>query len=129
MGLLKWLGLSRPAAGPAPVRQPLYMKYSTASSEKYSITPDEERFFWAFEDALMEQGLSTYMSLTRMANGAISVSTSSAYIGKIRLQGRKTWMQYMTGLYDAEVEENLPLEEYIQRLQYWVQTVKRGGWC
>ena len=107
MGILKRLGLSRPAAGPAPVRRPLYVKYSTSSSEKYAITPDEERFFWAFEDALMGQDLSTYMSLTRMANGAISVSTSSAYIGKIRLQGRKTWMQYMTSLYNAEVAENL----------------------
>lgn len=77
----------------------------------------------------MGQGLSTYMSLTRMANGAISVSTSSAYIGKIRLQGRKTWMQYMTSLYNAEVAENLPLEEYIQLLKYWVRTVKTGGWC
>ena len=129
MGILKRLGLSRPAAGPAPVRRPLYVKYSTASSEKYAITPDEECFFWAFEDALIGQGLSTYMSLTRMANGAISVSTSSAYIGKIRLQGRKTWMQYMTSLYNAEVAENLPLEEYIQLLKYWVRTVKTGGWC
>ncbi|OUP26506.1 hypothetical protein [Faecalibacterium sp. An192] len=129
MGLLKRLGLSRPAASPAPVRRPLYMKYSTASSEKYSITPDEERFFWAFEDALMENDLDTYISLTRMANGAISVSTSSAYIGKIKLQGRKTWMQYMTGLYNAEVEENLLLEGYIQLLKYWVRTVKKGGRC
>lgn len=129
MGLLKRLGLSRPAASPAPVRRPLYMKYSTASSEKYSITPDEERFFWAFEDALMENDLDTYISLTRMANGAISVSTSSAYIGKIKLQGRKTWMQYMTGLYNAEVEENLLLEGYIQLLKYWVRTIKKGGRC
>ncbi len=129
MGLLKRLGLSRPAASPAPVRRPLYMKYSTASSEKYSITPDEERFFWAFEDALMENDLDTYISLTRMANGAISVSTSSAYIGKIKLQGRKTWMQYMTDLYNAEVEENLLLEGYIQLLKYWVRTVKKGGRC
>lgn len=105
------------------------MKYSTASSEKYSITPDEERFFWAFEDALMENDLDTYISLTRMANGAISVSTSSAYIGKIKLQGRKTWMQYMTDLYNAEVEENLLLEGYIQLLKYWVRTVKKGGRC
>lgn len=129
MGLLKRLGLSRPAASPAPVRRPLYMKYSTASSEKYSITPDEERFFWAFEDALMENDLDTYISLTRMSNGAISVSTSSAYIGKIKLQGRKTWMQYMTDLYNAEVEENLLLEGYIQLLKYWVRTVKKGGRC
>ena len=107
MGILKRLGLSRPAAGPAPVRRPLYVKYSTASSEKYAITPDEECFFWAFEDALMGQGLSTYMSLTRMANGAISVSTSSAYIGKIRLQGRKTWMQYMTKIGRASCRERV----------------------
>lgn len=127
MGILKRLGLSRPVTGPAPVRRPLYMEYSTVSSEKYAITPDEERFFWAFEDALMEQGLSTYMSLTRMANGAISVRAGQVYIGKIKLQGRKTWMQYMTGLYSAGDAENRPLEEYIKLLKYWVRTVKRGG--
>lgn len=38
-------------------------------------------------------------------------------------------MQYMTSLYNAEVAENLPLEEYIQLLKYWVRTVKTGGWC
>ena len=27
----------------------------------------------------------------------------------------------MTGLYDAEVAENLPLEEYIKLLKYWVR--------
>lgn len=129
MGILKRLGLSRPVAVPAPARRLPYIKSSTASSEKYTVTPEEERFFWAFEDALMEQGLDTYMSLTRMASGAISVSTSAVYVGKIKLQGRKTWMQYITGSGDAEVLENCSLEEYIQHLKLWVRTVKTGGWC
>ena len=126
MGILKWFGLSRPIT-PVPVRQSPYIKSSTASSEKYTVIPDEERFFWALEDALAEQGLNTYTSLTRMANGAISVSTGSVYVGKIKLQGRKTWMQYMTGPYNAEAEENLPLEGYIKLLKYWVRTIKKGG--
>lgn len=36
-------------------------------------------------------------------------------------------MQYMTNLYNAEVAENRPLEEYIRLLKYWVRTTRTGG--
>lgn len=86
------------------------------------FTEDEKRFFEAFEAALIAAKKSPAVTVTRMANKALSVRSRRAYIGKIKLQGRKTWMQYMTGLYDAEVAENLPLEEYIKLLKYWVRT-------
>ena len=56
-----------------------------------------------------------------MADKALSVRSRHGYLGKIKLQGRKTWMQYMTSLYNVEVAENRPLEEYIQLLKYWVR--------
>ena len=95
---------------------------ASTSAQKYAVTPEEERFFAAFYDALQNSRKSTFFKLTRMADGAISVRNDRAYIGKIKLHGRKTWMQYLTGLYDAEVVENLPLEEYIKLLRYWVKT-------
>lgn len=122
MGFLKWLRASRPVTAPAPAKQPLYVSYSTETSRKYEVTPDEERFFSALSVALRQAKKSEFFNLTRMANGAISVRSRRGYLGKIKLQGRKTWMQYMTGLYNAEVAENLPLEEYIKLLKYWVRT-------
>ena len=86
------------------------------------FTEDEKRFLSALEAALMAARKSPTVEVTRMSNKALSVRSRRAYLGKIKLQGRKTWMQYMTGLYNAEVAENLPLEEYIKLLKYWVRT-------
>ena len=80
------------------------------------FTEDEKRFFDALEAALVAARKSPAVNITRMADKALSVRSRHGYLGKIKLQGRKTWMQYMTSLYNAEVAENRPLEEYIQLL-------------
>ncbi len=85
------------------------------------FTEDEKRFLEALEAALTAAKKSPVVDVTRMANKALSVRSRHGYLGKIKLQGRKTWMQYMTSLYNAEVAENLPLEEYIKLLKYWVR--------
>lgn len=85
------------------------------------FTEDEKRFLEALEAALTAAKKSPVVDVTRMANKALSVRSRHGYLGKIKLQSRKTWMQYMTSLYNAEVAENLPLEEYIKLLKYWVR--------
>ena len=85
------------------------------------FTEDEKRFLEALEATLTAAKKSPVVDVTRMANKALSVRSRHGYLGKIKLQGRKTWMQYMTSLYNAEVAENLPLEEYIKLLKYWVR--------
>ncbi len=85
------------------------------------FTEDEKRFLEALEAALTAAKKSPVVNVTRMANKALSVRSRHGYLGKIKLQGRKTWMQYMTSLYNAEVAENRPLEEYIKLLKYWVR--------
>lgn len=85
------------------------------------FTEDEKRFLEALEAALTAAKKSPVVDVTRMANKALSVRSRHGYLGKIKLQGRKTWMQYMTSLYNAEVAENRPLEKYIKLLKYWVR--------
>ena len=85
------------------------------------FTEDEKRFLEALEAALTAAKKSPVVDVTRMANKALSVRSRHGYLGKIKLQGRKTWMQYMTSLYNAEVADNRPLEEYIKLLKYWVR--------
>lgn len=85
------------------------------------FTEDEKRFLDALEAALIAAKKSPAVEISRIANKALSVRSRRAYLGKIKLQDRKTWMQYMTGLYTTEVAENLPLEEYIKLLKYWVR--------
>lgn len=99
----------------------MYIRYTTESSRRWSITPDEEAFLAALEVALRRGRKSTDLTINRMANGVLSVNSSRAYLGKIKLQGRRTWMQYMTRN-DAESIEDAPLEEYIHHLSFWVRS-------
>lgn len=99
----------------------MYIRYTTESSRRWSVTPDEETFLAALEVALRQGHKSVALTISRMANGALSVNSSRAYLGKVKLQGRKTWMQYMVRN-DAKSIEDAPLEEYIQHLSFWVRS-------
>ena len=110
------------AALPLYVKKEMpYISYNTATARKYELTEDEMAFLDALEEKLRAAKKSTYCRITRMANGALSVNSSRAYLGKIKLQGRKTWMQYMVRN-DAESVEDAPLEEYIRHLNFWVRS-------
>lgn len=99
----------------------MYIRYTTESSRRWSVTPDEEAFLTALEAALRQGHKSAALTISRMANGALSVNSPRAYMGKIKLQGRKTWMQYMVRN-DAKSIEDAPLEEYIHHLIFWVRS-------
>lgn len=85
-------------------------------------TADELRFFAALDAALFAAGKPRDYKATRMSNGAISVSSGRAYLGKIKLKGRKTWMQYIKRSGNAESVSGLTLEEYIALIPRWVKT-------
>ena len=99
----------------------MYIRYTTESSRRWSVTPDEEDFLAALEAALHQGHKSVALTISRMANGALSVSSPRAYLGKVKLQGRKTWMQYIVRN-DAKSIEGAPLEEYIHHLNFWVRS-------
>lgn len=99
----------------------MYIRYTTESSRRWSVTPDEEDFLAALEAALRQGHKSVALTISRMANGALSVSSPRAYLGKVKLQGRKTWMRYIVRN-DAKSIEGAPLEEYIHHLNFWVRS-------
>ena len=99
----------------------MYIRYTTESSRRWSVTPDEEAFLAALEAALRQGHKSVALTVSRLANGALSVNSPRAYMGKIKLQGRKTWMQYMVRN-DAKSIEDAPLEEYIRSINFWVRS-------
>lgn len=98
------------------------IQYSTNTARKYSVTPEETTFFEALDAALRAAGKSTYYKAVRMADGVLSVSSSRAYLGKIKLQGRKTRMQYEKRGGNFTALEDGTLEQYIGLLSYWVRT-------
>lgn len=89
--------------------------------KKYQLTLEEKRFLFRLTSGLREARKDTKLQVRRMADGTLSVSSHRAYLGKIKLQGKKTWMQYPVNLYDVREAEDKTLEEYSQLLKYWVK--------
>lgn len=85
-------------------------------------TEAEVRFLSALEDALRQAHKSTSYTVTRMSNKALTVrSASYTYLGKIKLQGRKTWMQYPKRGGNFDILEDGKLEDYIALIPRWVK--------
>ena len=84
-------------------------------------TPEERYFLECLEKALVAAGKSPYFRVHRMSTKALSVNSEKAYLWKIKLQGKTTWMQYLTGPYNAETAENRQLNEYVQLIKFWVR--------
>lgn len=94
--------------------------YSGETSKKYQITLEEKRFLFRLKSGLRDAHKGTELRIYRMSDGALSVYSKRAYLGKIKLQGRKTWMQYLTATTIKDAEDRT-LEEYSQLLKYWVK--------
>ncbi len=94
--------------------------YSGETAKKYQVTLEEKRFLFRLVSSLREAHKDTQLQIYRMANGALSVYSSRAYLGKIKLQGKMTWMQYPKGN-DTKDAEDKTLDEYFQLLKHWVK--------
>lgn len=94
-----------------------------ADSKYSSISNDEEIFIKNLLLKLHQNNLKP-PRLERMSTKAISISYYSYPIGKIKLQGTKTWMQILT-LSDQNNVENASLEEYIGLIDLWIAYIKK----
>jgi len=93
-------------------------------SKYCNISNDEEVFIKALLLKLHQNNLKS-VSLQRMSTKDISVNYSGYPIGKVKLQGKKTWMQILTGLHDHNKLENASLEEYIDSIDLWITYIKK----
>ena len=92
----------------------------------HDLSPDEAKFFSAFGDLLNKNGLdSSQIRFKRLSNKSFNVDYGYiCYVGKIKLAGRKTYMQILENLYDIDTPEHSTLEEYIAELPRWVKYTK-----
>lgn len=60
----------------------------------------------------------------RMSNNALNVKYNGCQIGRIKLTGRKHWMQILKNMYDVEVIEG-ELDDFIQNIPEWVKYIKK----
>lgn len=94
-------------------------------SKYCNISSDEEMFLKYLLYKLHQSNQKPYIQLKRMSTKAIDVSYNGYPIGKIKLQGKKTWMQILTGLYDQERLDNSSLEEYVDAIELWIVYIKK----
>lgn len=102
------------------------MNYSISTQsdtgKKFTLNEQEELFFNALYDYLSPDENSNIF-LERMGNGCISVFYATYPVGKIKLQGRKHWMQILKGLYTSKTIEG-DVENFITHVSDWEKYIK-----
>lgn len=91
----------------------------------FETSDDEDVFF----RELVRHALDTRLNpncfyFEPMSNKSFSVSYSGYPIGKIKLNGRKTYMQILKGLSGVKCFDDLSLEEYISHIPEWIKHIK-----
>ena len=86
-----------------------------------NLSEQEERFFDELQKSLSE--INRTITMERLSNGAISVYANSCYVGRIRLTGRKHWMQILRGLTQNKTIYG-ELDELIQHIPEWIRYIR-----
>ena len=81
----------------------------------------EQRFFDELQSGLSE--INRSVTLNRMSNGVISVYSNTFYVGKIKLTGKKHWMQILKGLYTNKTIDG-ELDDFIQHIPDWIRYIR-----
>lgn len=95
----------------------------------YDISSDEDKFVKELLLKSKNVGLSPEkFSFTRLSNGTINVDydylNNGGFVGKVKLQGRKTYIMYMKNLYDT-VTVNGNADECLKTIDNWITYIKK----
>lgn len=86
-----------------------------------NLSEQEELFFVELQKSLSE--INRTITMERLSNGVISVYANSYYVGKIKLTGRKHWMQILRGLTQNKTIYG-ELDELIQHIPEWIRYIR-----
>lgn len=91
----------------------------------FETTDDEDAFFRELVQQASDAKLNPNLFYFEpMSNKSFSVSYNSYPIGRIKLKGRKTYMQILKGLYGVKEEYDLSLEGYISYIPEWIKHIR-----
>ena len=91
-------------------------------SKEYTWNKDEEQYFECFLSKLSDEEKKC-LKLNRLSTGHIEPYFNSYPLGKIKLQGRKHWMQILKGLYTSKTIEG-DVENFITHVSDWEKYIK-----
>lgn len=91
----------------------------------FETSNDEDAFFREVIKETVDAKLNPrLLYFEPMSNKSFSVQYGSYAIGKIKLSGRKTYMQVLSGLYGVDDLSDLSLEDYISHIPKWIKQMK-----
>lgn len=94
-----------------------------ANTNKYKLVSEEKFFLNNFLNQMITNKIDLNISTERRNNGEICVEYKGCPVGRIRLQGRKHYMQILRGMYGHKIIEG-NLEDFIQEIPAWIRYVK-----
>lgn len=92
------------------------------TGKKFIVNEQEEQFFNALYEYISPDKNANIL-LERMSNGCISVFYATYPVGKVKLQGRKHWMQILKGLYTIKTIDG-EVEDFIKHISDWEKYIR-----
>lgn len=89
----------------------------------YNVNPDEELFFDELY-ARLNESENNHIVLYRFSNGSIETYYKTYPLGKVKLQGRKHYMQILKSLYKHD-EIDGTVQDFIDRLDDMILYLRR----
>lgn len=104
------------------------VKYLDRESNSKPIIDDEKIFIKETLKRFKDSGNNPiHLDFKRLSNGCFNVRYKNGiYVGKVKLCGRKTFMQILNGLDGITLVENEPLDVYISNIDNWVKYCRRN---
>ncbi|MBB5148169.1 hypothetical protein [Ureibacillus thermosphaericus] len=98
---------------------------SKLNESKYcDVNEVEYEFIKLLFELFNQQNLNGYIKLKRLSNRAIDFYYNGYPVGKIKLNGRKTWFTYMVNLYEFEKITDLKQEDFNRLINLWIHYIK-----
>lgn len=89
------------------------------------MSEDEEIFIKELIRRIDDEiGCEYNLYFNRLSNKTLNAWYNAYYLGKIRLQGKRTYMQNLHGLFGVDIIENCTLDEYLEHIDRWIEHIK-----
>lgn len=99
------------------------IKYSVSSPRIiYEVNADEEKFFMALVTRMKDKNRDPIkIRLTRLADGTFNVNLPDRYLGKVRLQGKNNFIQFMKNTFTPETVYAETVDDLIPYISKWIK--------
>lgn len=103
---------------------PSHYSIRSNTSKVYDEIEEEYNFIQELLNQASNFNLRNRFDFLRQSDGGISISYAGYPIGRIKLRGRKTYMQILQSLYKHESFYDLTYMEYVEHISSWLKYIQ-----